>query len=272
MMQIVSFVRPTVIALVVSFVIVTPVLAGPIVLFDQGHGQRFFLDKSGPLDISSFAGVFRDAGYTIRTSEGALTDEVLAGADVLVVSGAFHPFTAADLNAVMTFLRGGGRLCVMLHVGAPVGTLLQHIGVDYSNGVIHETENVVEKNPLDFQITRLESHPLMKGVQRFNVYGTWALMNTSDDAKTIARTSPTSWIDLDGNDKQTKVDAVQSFGVIVAGQYGKGSFVVFGDDAIFQNKFLVGGNMHLAKNLAEWLKGGQKTKPGNMTTTPGHMP
>jgi len=41
--------------------------------------------------------------------------------------------------------------------------------------------------------------------------------------------------------------------VAVAGRSGKGRFVVFGDDAIFQNKFLTGDNLVLGRNLASWL-------------------
>lgn len=271
MKHIVALARTIIVILLLACATTTSALAGPTVLFDQGHGQRFFLDKTGPLDLSSFAGVFRDAGYTVRIGEGALTDKSLTGVDVLVVSGAFQPFTAADLDTVTTFLGRGGRLCVMLHIGVPVGTLLQHIGVDYSNGVIHEKENLIMGDPLNFEVTRLESHPLLAGLQRFSLYGAWALMNVSDDARIIARTSPSSWIDLDGNQKLSYGDAVQSFGVAVAGRYGKGNFVVFGDDAIFQNKFLGPDNMRLAKNLAEWLKGEKKPQPGTMTGTMGLM-
>lgn len=44
--------------------------------------------------------------------------------------------------------------------------------------------------------------------------------------------------------------------MVVAGSYGKGRFAVFGDDAIFQNRFLDADNRKLAANLARWLKGG----------------
>jgi hypothetical protein len=47
---------------------------------------------------------------------------------------------------------------------------------------------------------------------------------------------------------------VGSFGVVVSGDLGNGRFIVFGDDAIFQNKFLDNSNRQLAKNLARWLK------------------
>jgi hypothetical protein len=36
---------------------------------------------------------------------------------------------------------------------------------------------------------------------------------------------------------------------------GKGRYIIFGDDALFQNRFLVGENLFLAGNLVAWLLG-----------------
>jgi class 3 adenylate cyclase len=97
---------------------------------------------------------------------------------------------------------------------------------------------------------------LLAGVQRFSLYGVWALMAFADNARVIASTSPDAWVDLDGDGTLSAGDAVQSFGVAVAGTMGRGAFVVFGDDAIFQNKFLDDDNRKLATNLAAWLSSG----------------
>ncbi len=265
MRRIVFIVRCAIIALLLSCSVAVAAGGGPTVLFDEGHGQRFSPDRTGPLDLSSFARVFRGAGFTVRTSSGPLTDEALAGVDALVISGPFHPYSAEELDTVTTFLGKGGRLCITLHIGITIGDLLHTIGVDFSNGVIHETENMIMGNPLDFQVTRLEKHPLTAGLKRFNVYGAWALVNLNDDARIIARTSPTSWVDLDGNQRLSYDDAVQSFGVVVAGRYSRGEFVVFGDDAIFQNKFLGPDNLRLARNLVRWLKAAPKPHAGVST-------
>jgi hypothetical protein len=40
----------------------------------------------------------------------------------------------------------------------------------------------------------------------------------------------------------------------VAGALGRGRFVVFGDDTLFQNRFLDGSNLELAGNLVHWLR------------------
>jgi hypothetical protein len=82
-------------------------------------------------------------------------------------------------------------------------------------------------------------------------------MNTGSNATVIARTSPEASIDRSGDPATAPKGALQSFGVAVAGNFGKGQFVVFGDDAIFQNKFLDEENTLLARNLVAWLLTGK---------------
>lgn len=78
-------------------------------------------------------------------------------------------------------------------------------------------------------------------------------MNLDNRARVIASSSLQAWIDLHHDKVQTKEETA-SFGVACAGDLGKGGFLVFGDDAIFQNKFLDANNKALAVNLASWLK------------------
>jgi hypothetical protein len=63
-----------------------------------------------------------------------------------------------------------------------------------------------------------------------------------------------AWVDYNGGKKLSRGDIVQLFGVVAAGRLGAGRFVAFGDDAVFQNRFLDDSNRRLATNLARWLK------------------
>jgi len=224
------------------------------VLFDQGHGQRFLIEGKGPLDLSSLAALFASRECTVASSDQRLSDEILAGQDVLIISGAFEPLLDREIEAVTRFVDQGGRLGVMLHIGEPVAAVLRGLGVAIANGVIREQENLLKEEPLDFRVATLAPHPVTAGLQHFEVRGGWALLNTSTNAAIIARTGPKAWIDLNKDGKLMERDAMQSFGVIVAGQRGKGRFVVLGDDAIFQNQFLQNGNEILAQNLVAWLQ------------------
>jgi len=227
----------------------------PTVMFDQGHGQKFLIEKEGDLQLSKLSGLFRDEGYIVKTGAGLITDEAVKGMSVLVISGAFAPLNAAEIDAIIRFLDAGGKLCIMLHIPQPVAGLLSRLQVYASNGVILGKDNLIENEPKNFLITKMDQHAITKGIQKFAVHGGWALISDSKQGKIIARTGSHAWIDLNRDGKFNSTDAQQSFGVAIAGTYGKGKYVVFGDDAIFQNVFLKGENMALGKNLARWLRG-----------------
>ncbi len=223
------------------------------VLFDQGHGQRFLVEKKGDLDLSGLATVLQEEGLNVLYRRGPLRGEDLEGIDAFVISGPFAPFTTGEVSMIMEYLRGGGRLSVMLHIGHPVLPLLQALGVAVSAGVVNERENTVAGNPLDFRVTRLEPHPLHENLERYALYGAWGLDTAGGSARLIARTGTRAWIDTSRDRAHSPDEPEGPVGVVAAGQVGKGSFVVFGDDAIFQNRFLEGENLSLARNLAHWL-------------------
>jgi len=234
----------------------------PVVIFDQGHGQKFVIEQKGDLHLSGLSGLFKNEGFEIKINIGQITDKVLAKSNVLVISGGFKPLASAETEAIVRFLQRGGNLCVMLHIPQPVHELMARLRIYASNGVLQEQENLIQQGPKEFFVTQLGQHAITHGIKKFAVYGGWALINESQTGKVIAWTSPKAWIDLNRNNKlDSPPDAKQAFGVAVAGTLGKGRYVVFGDDAIFQNSFLVQENMALGKNLVRWLKSREKSTP-----------
>ncbi|MBA3015931.1 MAG: GldG family protein [Proteobacteria bacterium] len=231
----------------------------PVVLFDQSHGQQFLVENDKELDLSQLGEIFTAKGFQVKSSppDQAFTDNTLHGVSTLIISGAFKPINDSEITVIKKFLDNGGQVCVMLHIGSPVTALLNNLGVAVSNGVIREHNNMPHpENPTDFFVANFPTHPLTKNLTHINLYGTWAL-NSEHQANIIAKTTPQAWVDLNGNKTfDSDGDAIQAFTVIVTGQLGHGHFVVFGDDAIFQNRFLVGPNQQLAINLVEWLKNG----------------
>jgi len=224
------------------------------VIFDQGHGQKFVIEKEGELDLSGLSGLLKGNGYNVKINAGRINNASLHAADVLIISGAFQPFSPEEIDAVIRFVEGGGKLCVMLHIPQPLTGLMSRLEIYASNGVIQEQENMINNSPLDFYATDMEKHKITKGITKIGIHGAWALMTESETGQIIARTGPKAWIDLNGDGKFNGNDARQAFGVIIAGTLGKGRYLIFGDDAIFQNKFLDRENMSLGKNLADWMK------------------
>jgi hypothetical protein len=228
-------------------------VAAPLVLFDESHGQQFLVGQSGPLDLSELAALYQANGVSVESHADGLSKELLASVDVLILSGPFLPLTESEIEAVVGFVRGGGGLAVMLHIAPPVRELLHRLDVDFTNGTLREINQAIAGNPLDFKVDILSNHPVTTGLESFSVYGAWALRGTASHVVVLAETSPHSWVDLDRNGQLSDRDAVQSFGVIVAGELGQGRYVVLGDDAIFQNRFLDEPNQQLALRLLEWL-------------------
>lgn len=225
----------------------------PSVLFDQGHGQRFLVEKRGDLDLSGLATVLQKEGLNVLYRRGPLRSEDLKGIDAFVISGPFAPFGREEVSLIMDYLREGGRLSVMLHIGHPVLPLLQSLGIAVSGGVVNEGEGLIANNPLDFRVSRLEPHPLHEGLEGYALYGVWGLDISGGNARLISRTGPGAWLDTNRDRTHSPDEPEKSVGVVAAGKVGKGAFVVFGDDAIFQNRFLEGENLALARNLARWL-------------------
>jgi len=226
---------------------------GPRILFDQGHNQRFLIEEKGELQLSGLADIMRGQGLQVASTKKPLNDEVLKDVSALVISGPFGTLTAEEVDSVVRFVERGGRLAAMLHIGSPLAGLLARLDLDHSNAVLHERSNVIDTD-INFRVISLSGSPLFAGITQFSLYGGWAL-NPGKTGMSIATTSPEAWVDLNGDKVFSEGDAVGPFSVVVSGTLGGGSFVVFGDDAIFQNRYLVENNLKLAGNLAGWLAG-----------------
>ena len=247
------FSRAQLLAVIAVFCLTTSAVAAPVVLFDESHGQHFVAGKSGPLDLSELAALYQANGFTVTSHSAGLTEETLASVDVLILSGPFLPLSDREIEAVIGFIDAGGGLAIMLHIAPPVRDLLYRLDVDFTNGTLRETSQVIDGNPLDFKVSRMAAHPLTAGLESFSVFGAWALRGTARHTTIVGETSPHGWVDLDHDNRLSTGDAVQTFGVMVAGEIGRGRYAVLGDDAVFQNRFLDQPNRQLALRLVGWL-------------------
>jgi len=232
----------------------------PRILFDQAHGQAFVIEQESELHLSQLAQSLVNQGYEVSSTRHPLTAELLNKTDALIISGAFKPYSVREISLVKEFIAQGGRVAVMIHIGPPVLSLLLELGVDVANGVIRETEQLIEEEPLNFVSSRLEAHPLTAGLKSFSLYGSWPVRPLSASGTTLAYTSAGAWVDLTGDKQRTPGDVTQSFGVMVVNRIGQGELLVLGDDALFQNRFLRRGNQQLALNLGHWLAAGHQAK------------
>lgn len=237
-----------------------PALAAPArpagtVLFDMAHGQRFSPEGRNDLDLGFLGDAFRDGGFTVSELREPVTDQALKNVSVFVVSGPFIPFSAAEAKAVRSFVERGGNLAVMLHVAPPAATLLASFETLVSPGVLRETKNLIGTSGTDFSVKQFLPHPLFQDITEFQVHGGWPLLGGGKTFKTVAFSSDGGWVDMDQDGKRhPEAEPMHSYGIVVAGETGRGKVAIFGDDAIFQNKFVVAhGNKQLTRNLVAWF-------------------
>lgn len=250
--------RKTVFALLFTALVFSPSLLTAserlTVIFDQGHGQAFLANKDGTLQLSNLGRLFAKEGFDVMYSPGRVTPNLLSKADVFIVSGPFAPYTKEEAGAVYAFVKAGGRLAVMAHISWTVTELINRFGVSTTNGTIVEIEKLIDEKGKSFHVSHLSRHPLTSDIKHFSVYGVWGLDTGSKSVKAVARTSPSAFEDHDDDGKRGEQERSGPFGMVVAGKLGKGRFVVFGDDTMFQNKYLKDENLTLARNLVKWLK------------------
>jgi hypothetical protein len=221
------------------------------IIFDEAHGQLFSIDDTGDLKLSKLAETMRASGAQVNKTSDILSDDTLKGATGLVISGLFKPLQNDEIEALVRFMQKGGRVAVMMHISPPLANLIFRLGLGYSQTVIHERQNVIDKD-INFRITDLSPNPLFTGIDSFSAYGVWAV-DPRDKSTSIARTSPKAWMDFDNTGIISDKSLVGTFTIVAIGALGSGQFAIFGDDAIFQNRFLEGNNQKLAENLARWL-------------------
>lgn len=226
----------------------------PTVIFDHGHGQRFMVNKVGGLHLSGLGRLFDKAGYKLMLAPGKATPHMLSYADVFVISGPFLAYTPEEAEALHDFVGKGGRLAVMSHITMTLDEVFKRFGLTTSSGVIQEKEGLIDGKPTDFYVTGPAKHPLFEGLSRFAVYGAWGLGAEGDGVSVIAETGSGAWLNRERAGSRGGDEKGAPYGLVVAGRLGKGKFVFFGDDAIFQNKFIKDENEALAVNLVRGLE------------------
>lgn len=226
----------------------------PVVIFDEGHGQAFLTSEKGALHLSKFAEIFRETGFDIKINKNIIQPDSINSAKAVIISGPFKPFSDQEIEALYNYVNNGGNLAVMLHIASPAAKLFEKFGVSITNGAISEAENFATDKNLDFYATNFQPHFLIDNLKSFAVYGSWGLLANNTNVKIVAQSTTKSWIDKNKNGKLDDYEPKGPFGIIATSFVGKGKFVFFADDAIFQNRFLNDDNINLGRNLANFLK------------------
>ena len=224
------------------------------VAFDAGHGEIFSPAETGTLHYSDFNKEFEAAGASTFISTAPITTATLSQFDTYVVAGPTKEFTEPEIRALHEYVANGGNLLVLLHISSPVARLTESFNILVSNVVISEGVDTIKEQSQDFYVTRLNDHPVTRGIERIAVYGTWGLMAEAD-AKSLASTSKEAWADSNRNRTYDEGEQKGQYTLIASSTKGLGNVLVVADDAPFANLFFsTAQNRTLGKNIIEWFK------------------
>ncbi|MGW6499748.1 DUF6421 family protein [Nonomuraea angiospora] len=224
--------------------------AFPRVLFDEAHSESWTvrrevaeaINPAHPDDNSyaRAAGLLRHLGHTVGThTSGALTPETLAAQDVLVIA---HPsgerwertigqgsplFTADELDAIESFVAGGGGLVVLAEeeqdkYGNNLRELLGRFGVGVAHTTVRDPRHAHRDVATWVLAEPATTSGLLAGVRTACFYRTGVLTVSSEGAgegEVLFATSPTA--DPAGAPLAAAV------------RYGKGRVVAFADSDLF---------------------------------------
>jgi len=117
----------------------------PVVCWAAGDGERDLKDSDEVTGYSAVADLLRASSYQMQEVLPA-QQGVPRTCDVLVVLQLARPFDEAGIQAVRTYLAGGGHLLLALdpwldtHIVASVNELLQPYGAAFDDGLVIEPD------------------------------------------------------------------------------------------------------------------------------------
>lgn len=265
----------------------------PKIYFVTGHGEASLASGGGAQSDRSLAALAEALKReNIETEDTALlTGTVPEDADVLAIVGPTRAFTEAELEALGTFLDGGGRLLICLDpLIEPSGSMrstrlesfLAERGIRVNNDLVVDPSRKLPFYDLSaVYLTEFPDHPITQGLEGIAVLFTVARSLTIEDessAKAIVETSDEGWGETNltqllagepvaRGDDDTASPAVVGVAAeeapaegissdeVEGAEAGSGSrLVVYGDsDFMADYEISNAGNLTLAMNTFNWL-------------------
>jgi len=238
----------------------------PVVLFDQAHLNLAVTDGR----YSPLIHLLESDGFQVKPVTTKITAAVLAGGDILYISGAQaatnekvlgttkSAFTEEEELLIQGWVKNGGSLLLMADhapIGDAVHSLAAKFQVSVSDGETNDPQNYLpalqDTSHLLFTMENhlLMDHPIVHGqnkneaLHRVVAFSGQSVKGPSD-SRPILGLSPTAENYLKNGGKSP---VGTGYCEAVSFTYGKGRVVVFGDATVFTSKF------HTVKNEKEGM-------------------
>ena len=133
------------------------------VAFLRGHGESLPTDRS-PQGMAEAGGSLFDRGYRVINAAVEPGHALRDSADVLVLAGPQVSPTTAEMDSLLAFLDGGGRLLVFLDPNWPVtlAPLLDRVGLGFDPRFLSNPEG---REPAVIQPAEYSTHPVVRALR-----------------------------------------------------------------------------------------------------------
>ena len=223
------------------------------VLCDQTHGQR---------DVSSFFwGLFTRA-LTLKTlSQGPISREGIAGADVLVIAPPerVNPkserqtcLSSTEINTILEFVDNGNKLLLLNSAFADepwnskINELSENFGIRFNSNSIIDDTHCINNSPEVPLIQEIQEHHITESIKIF-CYPSGCSLSFKSPSFGLAFSDKNSHVIGEENEKG-------SFPVFVAYERNRSKVAAMGSSLCFNVLFMENfDNRSLLRNITKWL-------------------
>lgn len=172
------------------------------VCFVIGHGERDPESNDERAGYSDVGKALERERFDVRTLSTIPRDGVPASCTVVVLGGPSHDFVPGESDALLHYLRGGGRVLMLVDPDAPpsVLSLLKQLGVDARGDLVVDEQNrFVGADSFMPQVVRFRTETFRNSLTAPAVLSVARPVGPTEDrpdgvqVTSIAATSPDSW-------------------------------------------------------------------------------
>lgn len=246
------------------------------VVFDNSHGEIVGVLSFAKEDYSTLASIFQLFGCRLDVIMDHISNQHLAGSQVLIVPVPTKQFQQDEVLAIKQFVEGGGGLMLIGEYGGYANNdtylnqLGQMFGIQFNRDVICDSQARLTNAAADPKkamvcpiVDGIAQHPAMEGVTKLRLELSCSV-TAGGTAIPLAWAGNYSFADRDFNYQADSYEQRGNVIFLAATQVGAGRVVCMGDSSLLSNENLLDPNhSKLGLNLVRWLAGfAQGAAPG----------
>lgn len=221
------------------------------IAFDETHNEVHRLSD----DYGNFHDFLEHSRFEVESlTEGPLTLSKLREYSVLILPLPRKPLLEEEINAIISFVEGGGGLFIIgdsggdRFWGSNINNLSRTFGITFNPDVVRASREPVI-------INQFQQHPITSNIKQI-VYRTGSSLKITGNTTGLAAASSEAWADkltgqvgiLEPEEKKGK-DVI----VLAASNFGLGRVVCLGSSTLFIDSNLLIDHKKLGLNILKWL-------------------